>query len=222
MTELSYKYVTEILEKAHQIDQKCELFGASTHKYKLNPPICESVVRAVEESYGFRFPEDYVSFITKIGNGGAGPDYGLRPFEHSLLAYDESDYQEAYKSGLKKPCLLRPIKTEELTEYAFSKESYEKNPDKFFICEQKHGEDDECCFDNGFFILGTHGCQYDFGLVISGERKGQVFDTDNDGGYVFSASSFNEFYCQWLDWLSNKKNIKRELKFWHNLRSKRR
>lgn len=221
MEALSYKYVTGILEKAHQIDRNCELFGASKHKYRLNPPISETTVRKVEERYGFQLPEDYVHFITKIGNGGAGPDYGIMSFEDSLLTKDKSNFQEAYRSGLKKPCLLRQVRPEEIEDYAFSKEAYEKNPDKFFVCVQEHGESDDDCFDNVFFTLGTHGCQYDFGLVVSGERKGQVFDTDNEQSYIFAASSFDEFYRQWLEWLSKSENIKRELEMWHNLRSKR-
>ena len=59
MEELFYEKIVGILDQAHRIDRKCELFGASKHQYKLNPPINETVVRAVEERYNIRIPEDY-------------------------------------------------------------------------------------------------------------------------------------------------------------------
>lgn len=49
---------------------------------------------------------------------------------------------------------------------------------------------------------------------MSGERKGQVFDTDNEGGYVFISHSFTAFYQNWLDWLSDTDNVQRELERW--------
>ena len=74
MAALFYDKIVTILEQAHRIDPKCELFGASKHQYKLNPPINETVVRMVEEQYHFKLPEDYFQFITRVANGGAGPD----------------------------------------------------------------------------------------------------------------------------------------------------
>lgn len=208
MAVLFYEKIVTILEQAHRIDQKCQLFGTSKHQYKLNSPINESVVRAVEEKYNFTFPEDYFQFITKVANGGAGPDYGIMSFEDSLMTQAYNNFQEAYKCSLKKPFVPRRMMPDEVENYAFSKTAYEQNPNKYFIYEK---EDDDICNTDGFFVLGTHGCQWDFGLIVSGERKGQVFDTDNEGAYAFVAHSFSAFYQEWLDWLSDAKNIQREL-----------
>lgn len=215
---LFYDKIVTILEQAHRIDPKCELFGASKHQYKLNPPINETVVREVEEQYHFKFPADYFQFITRVANGGAGPDYGIMPFEDSLMTRAYNDFQEAYKCSLKKPFIPRRMMREEVENYAFAKTAYEQNPDKYFIYEK---EEDDICSTDGFFVLGTHGCQWDFGLIVSGERKGQVFDTDNEGGYAFAAHSFNTFYQKWLDWLSDTENIQRELEKWRKLLAER-
>lgn len=211
MEKLFYEKIALILERAHCADKKCELFGASKHQYRLNPPINESVVHAVEEKYNFQFPEDYFHFITKVANGGAGPDYGIMTFEESLMTGAYSDFQKAYQCSLSKSFIPRRMLPDEVENYAFSKSAYEQNPDKFFIYEK---EDDDICNTDGFFVLGTHGCQWDFGLIVSGERKGQVFDTDNEGGYVFISHSFTAFYQNWLDWLSDTENIQRELERW--------
>lgn len=211
MAVLPYDKIVTILEQAHRIDSKCELFGASKHQYRLNPPINETVVREVEEKYDFQLPEDYLQFITGLANGGAGPAYGIMPFEESLMTGAYNDFQEAYKCSLKKPFIPRRMRLEEVESYAFSKTAYEQNPDNYFIYEK---EGDDICGTDGFFVLGTHGCQWDFGLIISGERRGQVFDTDNEGAYAFADHSFSAFYQKWLDWLSDTENIQRELEKW--------
>lgn len=97
---LSREEILEILNEAQRIDEKCEMFGASRHKYLLNPPIRKSFVRQVEERYGFKLPEDYFRFITEVGDGGAGPDYGISPFADFMEKGNSPEaekYMEAYR-----------------------------------------------------------------------------------------------------------------------------
>src|SRR5690348_6488288 len=61
-------------------DPRRKVFGAGAHQYKLNPPLPVSVVEAFEGTHGISLPEDYRLFLTEIGNGGAGPCYGVLPF----------------------------------------------------------------------------------------------------------------------------------------------
>lgn len=211
MEALRYENVVAVLEQARRIDRNCELFGASTHQYRLNPPLDAAAVHSVEEQYHFTFPEDYFRFITQVANGGAGPDYGLMPFEESLMSGTYDGYRDAYLCSLGTPFSPRPMTPGEAESSSFAQDAYEREPRNFFLYEK---EEDALCDTDGFFVLGTHGCQWDFGLVVSGERKGQVFTTDNEGGYLFQARSFSEFYQRWLDWLSDPENIRKELKMW--------
>lgn len=206
-----------ILDEARRLDEKCEMFGASKHRYVLNPPIRASFVRRVEERYGFRLTEDYFRFITEVGDGGAGPDYGIAPFVSLVEKNDNwgaEEYASAYRLSLAKEFKLRQMQADEVEEYAIvTREYYEKNPKQYFIFDEVL-EDDNLCDTNGFFVLGTHGCQWDFGIALTGERRGQVFDTDNEGGFGFVAYSFEEFYQRWLDWISDKEQFLVELRNW--------
>src|SRR4051794_31428879 len=69
-----------LLDRLDRGDPRRTVFGAGAHRYKLNPPLSVSVVQAFEERHGVTLPEDYRLFMTEIGNGGAGPYYGVLPF----------------------------------------------------------------------------------------------------------------------------------------------
>lgn len=204
--------ILKILEQARGIDKKYEMFGASSHQYKLNPPIEASFVHEVEEKYNFRLPKDYFYFITEIGDGGAGPDYGIEPFA-SLVQVGESagveKFREAYRNSLAKPFVPRQMLPDEVEDFAFAKEAYVRNPQHFFVCENM--DENALCDSEGYYILGTHGCQWDFGLIITGQKRGCVFDTDNEGAYCYAAESFYDFYKNWLDKISDTEGLRREL-----------
>lgn len=205
--------IIKILQQAGEIDFKYELFGASTHRYRLNPPIRASFVREVEGKYGFSLPDDYVQFITEIGDGGAGPDHGIYPFadfvKKGINEYAEK-YRVSYRNSLAKPFLPRPLLADEFDDFAIgTKEAYEQNPDSYFVFENP--DENEQCDLAGYYVLGTCGCQWDFGLITAGPKYGCVFDTDNEGAYRFEADSFQEFYQNWLDKISDTEGLQRQL-----------
>lgn len=59
-------------------------FGASEHRYRLNPGISEQELASFEAEQQVALPADYRSFLLEVGNGGAGPHYGLLPLGRSL------------------------------------------------------------------------------------------------------------------------------------------
>jgi len=211
------KEIYLILNKAASVDKNLQLFGAGKHKYSLNKPIDISYVRKAEQAYNFTLPEDYFKFIIEIGDGGAGPDYGIYPFT-SFYEKGNGEYAKEYFEQ-RRQCLavsfnVRPMVTEDVNRYAICREdSYEEEPGKYFVCDENDDNSDRKTdsSENGFFILGTHGCQWDFGIVVTGNRKGQVFRCDNEGGFYLLANSFIEFYDKWLDKISNMKKWKKPL-----------
>ena len=69
------------LSKLKAADRDYKSFGSGPHGYKLNPTLGLDQFEQIEEKYRCSFPEEYKHFITHIGNGGAGPSYGLFPIE---------------------------------------------------------------------------------------------------------------------------------------------
>ena len=76
--------VTELrslLEQARAAEPERKQFGAGSHRYELAPPASLEEVEAFEQEIGVTLPEDYRNFLLHMGNGGAGPFYGLFSLE---------------------------------------------------------------------------------------------------------------------------------------------
>ncbi len=67
------------LARAGEHDQGLSRFGADSHNYQLDPPASEETIAAFEARCGISLPEGYRDFLLWMGNGGAGPFYGLYP-----------------------------------------------------------------------------------------------------------------------------------------------
>lgn len=214
--------IVEILERAHEIDKNCEMFGAENHQYRLEPPVPESFVREVEEKCGLSLPQDYRRFITQVGDGGAGPDYGICRFRdfwkrgcaqsHNIFAERE---RENYRYHLTRPFSVRAMLPEEAACSATGNpEHYALHPERYYIFDLPEEDDDSRWSTDGFLELGTRGCQWDYGIALNGEHRGRVFTTDNEGGYLLEAHCFEEFYRSWLDWLADTRRFRQDLKVW--------
>jgi hypothetical protein len=63
--------------------------------FQMQPPIGEATLVQLEMSQGIELPEGYREFLLRIGNGGAGPGYGLHSLEQALEERREGIYSLA-------------------------------------------------------------------------------------------------------------------------------
>lgn len=62
----------------------------------LNPPVSIQVVRDIEKKYSIKLPQEYVEFVTKVGNGGVLPDSsGLKQLSQYLYPIDQCNFEKA-------------------------------------------------------------------------------------------------------------------------------
>jgi hypothetical protein len=86
---ISLQELDKKLSQLRRRDPELKLFGASTHRYTLNPPLGVDEIERFEQDAGVKLPEEYRNFLTRIGNGGAGPYYGLFSLEQVRSEFDD-------------------------------------------------------------------------------------------------------------------------------------
>lgn len=180
------------------LDKHFKIFGSQKHKYKINPTISLDKVQQFENTYHVTLPKDYVNFITMLGNGGAGPFYGLEPFENCL--FGDLDYKRS-------DSLLNPSKpflhTEPWNlnfETAISEneneEEYQKEYSKF---ENQYFDKTQM---NGVIAICNYGCAVSLNLVVNGKEYGNIWTDDrgSDNGIYPSYELGNKDKISFLDW----------------------
>ena len=65
------------IAEIRRLDPEFRLFGAREHRHRLNPPLSTEEILAFEKRMGVELPAAYRTFLATVGNGGAGPHYGL-------------------------------------------------------------------------------------------------------------------------------------------------
>jgi hypothetical protein len=175
--------IEELALKLRQLaskDTQFKTFGSRNyggHEYRLNPPASVREVQQFESEFEVELPDDYKEFLLKIGNGGAGPYYGLYSL-NDAVSDDPFHKSRAFLSA------HFPL------EDAFNPYSESATDDEIF--------DDK--YIAGSIILAHQGCGYYDRLVISGPQRGQVW-TDarvSDQGIVPLNCDFYGWYDCWL------------------------
>ncbi len=158
MHEEQLKRIKNKLKEARSVDSSLKVFGAGSHKYQTKPPISYSEIGLFESKYQLKIPLSYKEFLLMIGNGGAGPYYGLYPLGYGL---DELTEKAGETLGLS--ARVSPGTTDEewrnLTQRInddedMSDEEFDQEVSKLY---------------SGILPIGTQGCTYLHALVVTGE-----------------------------------------------------
>lgn len=169
-------YLKALVAQAKQKDINCNRFGAKSHQYQLEPVVSLEQVRRYEQKHNIKLPSEYVFFITEVGNGGAGPDYGI-------WGIDTKDLPPLTETEIT-PC--PPYITPKLTQ-----EQWE------ILLEN---EDDDFDVTDGTFCVGTKGCTYFNYIISDGTYENMVYYFD--ANYEESSPPF-VLSMKFLEWYEN-------------------
>ena len=179
------KHILKLLGQAKAKDPDLARFGAYSHQYKLAVPAGEEAIQKFEEQQGIRLPEEYRDFLMLVGNGGAGPYYGL--YGLKALKEDLSDSHGVRLYRVMKEPVIYPKMSEEEWDRMADPEGRRKG-------EEVHPY-------AGILPIGTQGCTLMTGLMLAGPYRGQVvyYDEDFCGPPFFAREKgFLEWYERWL------------------------
>lgn len=199
-----YQLIVRDLNNIRRWNRWEEVFGANVHHFECYPPLAESELIQFEIKFGIRLPVEYRLFILLVGNGGAGPAYGV----FRLGEMDDGvgsmkwDSMDGFVGDLK-------------VSFPFCESWNDLNgmPQVESLCDEVQDHLFEA-FDQVYFRpldgaipICHRGCALRDWLVISGSEAGNVWRDDRadyGGIYPFTLPgkervTFYQWYCAWLD-----------------------
>lgn len=193
------------LARLRAADRAFALFGAETHSYQLHRVVPEEEVAKFEKDFEVALPDDYRQFLTEVGNGGAGPYYGV----FALGEMDDGWTYKFWKEQVDVGDLSKPFP------HTGPWNDLSRKPD----CDREGSEEDERLWEefeqryydlanfNGAIPICHLGCARRQWLVITGPETGNVWCDDlADYGGLYPLSengatriTFYQWYRNWLD-----------------------
>lgn len=192
------------LERLRQLDPGFAIFASAEHRYQLNEPLSETAVARFEKQHSIVLPDDYRRYLTEMGNGGAGPAYGV----FRLGEMDESESFRPWKPGdgfigtlsAPFPHTRRWNQRPRLPKVADDHPDFERQLEEY---DRVYWNPENV---NGAIPICHLGCCLRIWLVITGRESGNVWldeRTDDGGLSPFSTPlkrryTFGEWYAKWI------------------------
>lgn len=204
--------IKDKLDMLKRCDRKLRVFGASTHKYQINEPLNEKDIKEFEDEYLITLPDEYRCFLLEVGDGGAGPYYGLQTLNDSL--FEDLDYKRP--GEYVNPSIQFP----HLAAWNMEFEGDYEDDVAYQEFEEEYFSDK---WITGVLRLCNYGCGISMNLVVNGDEKGNIWvdDRGNDGGIYpdpyfeqTERTSFLNWYNLWLDASLKEIKSKPKWKFW--------
>src|ERR1700679_2741848 len=154
------------LEELRALDRDITIFGAKFgHKYQFRPCLAEDEALAFERKHAIELPKDYRAFLTEMGNGGAGPSYGVFP----LGIWDGPGTDEPWDSRFVGK-LSDPFPHRQKWNPAKIRGEGDEEP-----TEEEEAAEFDPAMMAGAFPICHHGCALRSWLVVSGPERGTVW-----------------------------------------------
>lgn len=192
------------LKRLNSSGAEVGMFGEDVHSYQMNPTLTEAELAEFEEESGLRLPDDYRQFIMRVGNGGAGPYYGL----FALGKMDDGDAFGPWGNFVGELSTPFPH-TSAWNDIADKPEYQGQGDDERF--DRLIEAFDEHYYDprqiSGAIPICHLGCARRQWLVVAGSEAGNVWCDDRadyNGLYPLCTEkhkrvTFFEWYREWLD-----------------------
>jgi hypothetical protein len=187
---------------------KPNVFGADDHGFQMGRPLSEADAIAFEQLHRVILPEDYRRFLTCVGNGGAGPFYGI----FALGKMDDNfDLQEWHEEDGMVGVLSEPFPLEEeWNDLSAMPEEGLLGSDESEYNRQMEAFDRvywNTSLVNGALPICHEGCALRIWLVVTGAQAGYLWEDKRSeyGGLVpvrtadGSSATFTSWYDEWMN-----------------------
>jgi hypothetical protein len=198
------------LQLLRQGDAATSVFGATKHEFIMNPCLSDREVTDFENMHGISLPPDYRSFLISVGNGGAGPAYGVFKLGHMDHGHDEEPWNDIFVGTLAKP-FPHTSEWNDASGMPVFDDAWEDDPQREEQYEQEYSTWENRYWTtqnvNGAIPICHLGCARRQWLVVTGPERGNVWNdyrTDHAGLEPLLTRdrlrvTFRAWYQSWLD-----------------------
>jgi len=169
------------------------MFGFKGHNMKLHPVIREIELLDLEQRYQVRFPDDYREFLLSIGNGGAGPGYGMESVQSGISYEREVTPEDILTMPFEHKLPYNPLNDPNWSEIYALDEDRTTTDEEWELLRQY--------MTAGTVVICHEGCGYLHRLVVTGPDRGNVWmdgDVSNQG-FIPMEVDFLGWYERWQD-----------------------
>lgn len=179
------------------------VFGFHGHHGEVSPSLSAAEVAAFESKWSFVIPTEYRQFLLEVGNGGAGPNYGIYP----LGLCDHRRDQEPWDEQVGDPA--SPFPHNQAWNDLSGRPDDDDQPDS--STDEQWSQFRLRYFDrslvNGAIPISNRGCALEVLLVVNGPECGNIWHddrADQTGIYPVrdehgNRVTFFTWYRKWLD-----------------------
>lgn len=184
------KSIEEKLKKLIELDKDFSIFGSESHEYIINSKLTEEEIQNFEAKNQLTLPSEYREYLKNIGNGGAGPFYGLLELEDNDNNLTDLSMEFPYTYD-------KPLKLVEVYEAMDEMDDENEEEQEQFLNEIYEKS------VRGIIFLAHEGCGMYSILVVKGEEYGNVwyFDFANDAGTYPLTSEKTGKSMKFFEWM---------------------
>jgi hypothetical protein len=191
---------------------KKKVFGAQSHGFRVHAPLSEETVREFETRHRIALPADYREFLLRVGNGGAGPFYGLFKLGEMDDGFEYAPWAEGDGFvGVLRQSFPHAGPWNDLSEppdYDESRGNDSKSEEEY---DRQYKAWERVYWNpaniNGAIPICHLGCAFRQWLVVTGREAGNVWDDlrADQGGLKpvrqpgRDRVTFLQWYRSWLD-----------------------
>lgn len=202
---IDYNEIRETLRTLCASSGRSQVFGANGHGFEVNEPLTETEVEMFEKKYRITLPEDYRGFLIHVGNGGAGPPYGIFRLGEMDDRFDSNRWEE--NDGFV-GVLSEPFPHTEAWNDLTGAPDYDLE-DKAEVDRQVEAFEMryfDAKYVNGAIPICHIGCALRRWLVVTGPERGHIWcdgRADETGLYPLQLPNADRvtFIDWYLDWL---------------------
>jgi hypothetical protein len=189
------------------VAQPC-VFGADSHGFRVNPTLSEADILAFERNHRVTLPHDFRQFLMSVGNGGAGPFYGVFPLGEMDDSFGLKRWQreDGVVGIISQPFLFKEQWNDlsQMPSEALAGQDQSEYDQQVDVFESMYWS---ASLVNGAFPICHEGCALRILLVVTGAAAGYLWEDRRSeyGGLKplrladGSFATFAGWYDEWLE-----------------------